>query len=60
MHAASRHASLDEGFMTKMASSSFGIQPDGSGLRQITQAKPGQAIRGARWTPDRLEVVWRG
>jgi Tol biopolymer transport system component len=30
----------------------FGIEPDGSGLRQITAANPGEGIKGARWTPD--------
>lgn len=30
----------------------FGIQPDGSGLRQITHAAPGEQFRGPRWAPD--------
>jgi TolB protein len=42
----------DDDFAPSETSDIFGIQPDGSGLRQITHAKPGVAIRGARWTPD--------
>lgn len=30
----------------------YAIEPDGTGLRQITHAAPGEHIRGPKWTPD--------
>lgn len=30
----------------------WGVQPDGSGLRQITHVPDGQPMRGVRWQPD--------
>ena len=36
----------------KETEDAFVIQPDGSGLRQVTHAAPGEQIKGAKWTPD--------
>jgi Tol biopolymer transport system component len=35
----------------------FGIQPDGSALRRITQASPGDRFAGPRWTPDGTAIA---
>jgi Tol biopolymer transport system component len=34
------------------ASDAYAIQPDGTGLRQITHVAVGEQIRGPKWTPD--------
>jgi Tol biopolymer transport system component len=43
---------FDDDWAPGDTSNIFGIRPDGSGLRQITNAQPDEIIRGARWTPD--------
>lgn len=35
----------------------FTIRPDGSGLRQVTHAVPGEQILGAKWTPDGKAIL---
>jgi Tol biopolymer transport system component len=35
----------------------FAIEPDGSGLRQITSMPPGRRMVAARWTPDGQHLV---
>ena len=37
---------------TTVTADIFLVRPDGSGLSQLTNALPGETIRGARWTPD--------
>ena len=35
----------------------YGIRPDGSGLRTITKARTGQALKGPRWTPNGTAIT---
>ncbi|MEO6571728.1 MAG: hypothetical protein ABIO83_09280 [Ilumatobacteraceae bacterium] len=35
----------------------WGVQPDGTLLRQITHADPGEHVRGAKWTPDGTTIL---
>lgn len=37
----------------------WAIQPDGTALREITHAEPGEQVKGAKWTPDGATILAR-